>query len=153
MFEDMPPHSVMVIDSQPSDGEAHFGDITALLLCGHKGVGAVVDGYTRDSGRILKSGWGHLTYCRGTNPVDAYGRWAITNYNRGAHLSGMGVAEVPIYSGDWVFGDSDGVMVIRADRVVEVCELAEKRALNETMIRAALGREPPLAVYERLGRW
>jgi regulator of RNase E activity RraA len=151
MFRDFTPGCVQVIDTGGDDGVAHFGDISGKLARKFGATGAVIDGYTRDA-RILAEDRFQV-FCRGTSPVDAYGRWQIVSWNEPVTLPGTeGV--VAVRAGDWVVGDADGVSVIPHDLGESVCALAEARVAREDLVRAELaGADDVQALYDRIGRW
>lgn len=154
MLEYISPGDVLVVRTGITHdcSVAHFGDVSALLARKEGAVGAVVDGYTRDADRINTDGF--PLYARGSQPIDAYGRWAITDYGAALLLQSSGPEWAKVHRADLVFADGDGVMVIPADVADDVLQLAEKRATDENDIRAAiLNGEPPVEIYERCDRW
>jgi regulator of RNase E activity RraA len=55
------------------------------------------------------------------------------------------LADIRVEPGDWLVGDTDGVVVVPAVRVVEVLTAAEQIAGVEDRIRAAVAEGKPLA--------
>ncbi len=151
MLDAMTPGCVQVIQTDDL-AVATFGDISALLAHQHGAVGAVVDGVSRDMDTMHAAGF--RLYCRGGKPHDAYGRWQITQFDLPIFVSGAHSGSVWINSGQWIFADGDGVLVIPQGKAKVVLLLAEKRKANEDEIRAAiLHGEAPKDIYARLGRW
>jgi regulator of RNase E activity RraA len=151
MFQSFTAGCVQVIDAGGDDSVAHFGDISGKLARKFGAVGAVIDGYTRDA-RILEHDR-FPVFCRGTQPTDAYGKWQIVEYQVPVLVAGS-EGRVRIAPGDYVYGDGDGVIVIRADRVNEVCRLAEARVERENLVRRELRETTDIqALYDRIGRW
>lgn len=149
LLEHIREGSVFVLVGGVTD-VAMFGDISARLLKQRGAAGAVIDGYTRDSGLIARIEW--PVFCIGSRPEDAYGRVAIEECDYA--VTGSSACErVEISTGDWVFAEHDGVLIIPEAKAEEVCSFAEKRAQQEQQMRKALEREPPEEVYRRLGRW
>jgi len=151
MFQRFTPGCVQVIDAGGDDSVAHFGDISGKLARKFGAVGAVIDGYSRDA-RIIEEDR-FPVFCRGTQPTDAYGRWQIVGYETTVSLAGP-EGRVRVAPGDYVYGDPDGVLVIRADRVEEVCRLAEARVGREDLVRRELAETTDIqGLYDRVGRW
>jgi len=151
MFESFMPGCVQVIDTDGDDSVAHFGDISGKLARRSGAVGAVIDGYTRDA-RILEEDR-FPVFCRGSQPMDAFGRWQIVEYETPVALAGV-EGHVVVHPGDWVFGDPDGVLVIPRELGERVCRLAEERLEHEDEVRRRLvGDEDVLTLYREIGRW
>jgi regulator of RNase E activity RraA len=151
MFEAFTPGCVQVLDADGDDSVAHFGDISGKFARRAGAVGAVIDGYTRDA-RLLEEE--HFpVFCRGTQPIDAFGRWQIVAYQAPIALAGI-EGRVPVSPGDYLFGDPDGVLVIPHALVERVCTLAEERLQREDEVRRRLhGPEDVLSLYQEIGRW
>lgn len=150
IFEALTPGCVVVMDTDGDTTVAHFGDITAQICERAEVAGVIIDGYTRDIGRITLP-----TFARGVQPQDAYGKWALQQHGTDILLSTSGGNRIRVWPGDMVFADIDGVMVIPQGLVGDVVSAAEKRASREREIcRALLRRKAtPQGVYEELGRW
>jgi 4-hydroxy-4-methyl-2-oxoglutarate aldolase len=92
-------------------------------------------------------------FCRGTQPIDAYGRWQIVAYQTPIRLQGAD-GWVNVQPNDWIFADADGVLVIPEQLASTVCQLAEERVRNEDLVRARLAETDDLqALYNEIGRW
>ncbi len=147
------PHGSIVVMRTHHDCEvAHFGDISALIAKTAGAVGVVIDGYTRDIGRIDHLGL--PLFAKGVQPIDAYGWWSLVRHSESIELSASGGANLTVEPGDLIFADRDGVLVIPQDLAADVLEAAEDRAKGEDKIREAiLAGEKPMDIYRRLGRW
>lgn len=151
MFERFTPGCVQVLDTGGDESVAHFGDISGKLARKFGAVGLVTDGYTRDV-RILQQDRFPI-FCKGVQPIDAFGRWQIVAYDLPISLPGP-EGRVAIDPGDYVFGDPDGVIVIPQASVEEVCRLAEGRLRKEDAVRRELLETDDIqGLYERIGRW
>lgn len=151
MFEEFTPGVVQVIDTGGDDTVAHFGDISGKLASKFGAAGAIIDGFTRDLRRIEEDRF--PLFCRGVQPIDAFGRWQIVEYQIDITLSGI-EGPVRVSPGDYVFGDPDGVIVIPRDRAEDVCEFAERRLAQEDTVRMELnGSDDVQELYDRIGRW
>jgi len=153
IFEAMQPGDVVMMDTDQDTTVAHFGDITATI-CHQRGVaGVVIDGYTRDVGRIGVSELGVPVFARGCQPQDAYGKWALQKHGEPVLFNTSGGNRVTVRPGDLIFADYDGVMAIPAQIAIDAVPFAEERAAKEAEIREALRTRPLREVYEKLGRW
>jgi 4-hydroxy-4-methyl-2-oxoglutarate aldolase len=151
MFQSFGQGCVQVIDTGDDDSVAHFGDISGKLARKFGAVGAVIDGYTRDA-RIIEEDR-FPVFCRGTQPIDAYARWQIVEYQVDVTLAGP-EGKVAVGPGDFVFGDPDGVIIIPEGKVEATCKHAEERLEREQMVRRELASTSDVqALYDRIGRW
>jgi len=102
---------------------------TRAMRCG--AVGAVVDGYSRDTQGILRLGF--PTFSHGSYAQDQGPRGKVVDYRVPIEMEGARVEP-----GDIVFGDLDGVCVIprRAER--EVFAGAFEKARGEKRVKKAL---------------
>lgn len=148
VFESMRPGEVVVMDTDRDATVAHFGDITGQVMEQAGIAGVVVDGFTRDIGRITLP-----LFARGVQPQDAYGKWALREFGKPVNLTTTGHSRIRICPGDMVFGDRDGVLVIPKRMVEEVAEKATERTRRENEIRAKLKTRSPREVYDEVGRW
>jgi regulator of RNase E activity RraA len=133
-----------VVVCQPNDGAlAHMGELSAEALKLRGVRGYVVDGGTRDSDRILQSGF--PVFCRYRTPADIVGRWAPVAYQEPIAVGG-----VTINAADFVLADIDGVVVIPAGIAEEVAERVERIASTESELRKAIlsGMDPRQAYLE-----
>ena len=151
MFSEFTEGCVQVIDTDGDDTVAHFGDISGKIAKKFGCVGVVVDGNTRDV-RIIENDQFPI-FCRGAQPVDAYGKWQVVEYQTDITLSGI-QGKISVSPDDYIFGDPDGVIVIPNALVEEVCELAEKRLARENMIRERLKDSTDIQkLSDEIGRW
>lgn len=98
----------------------------------HKGaVGAICDGYARDTARIRELGF--PVFCRGAVPTDSNGRSEVRAHNVSVTIDG-----VRIDPGDLVVADDDGVAVVPAHLVVEVIAAAIEKDSHESEFRLAI---------------
>lgn len=128
-------HSVAVWAGTNADGFCLFGDLIAATMQRRGVVGAIVDGGFRDVEEI--SGTGFPVFARYVTPVQSIGRWRITKSNTPVRIKGATGGYVTVAPGDFVLGDEDGVMVIQAERIVQVLERAEAIVAQEKEQRKA----------------
>lgn len=151
MFERFSPGCVQVIDTGGNREVAHFGDISGKIARKFGGVGAVIDGFTRDLRNLEQD---HFpVFGAGALPVDAFGRWQIVGYEEPVSLPGT-EGRVTVNPGDYIFGDPDGVLVLPRAHCEEICTLAERRLERENTVRRELDATDDIqSLYERVGRW
>lgn len=151
MFKSMTQGVVQVRDTQGDTSCGQFGEISATAAHAHGCVGAVIDGSTRDSNYLIDMGF--PTFCRFRNPVEAFGRFMVVDYQIPIYVKGMD-GLLKINPGDYIFGDNDGVVVVPQELTLSVLELAEEWFASEARSRQAMaeGRDP-FDVYEEYGRF
>jgi 4-hydroxy-4-methyl-2-oxoglutarate aldolase len=113
-----------------ADGLGNWGEVLTTGAQARGLAGLVLDGGVRDTAALEAHGW----------PV-----FATAVALPGAGKVGPGtvggpveVGGVPVHNGDWVVGDSDGVVVIPADRLDDVLVAADARAAKEEGLFTAL---------------
>jgi regulator of RNase E activity RraA len=102
---------------------------TRALRCG--AAGAVLDGYSRDTGGILALEF--PTFARGRYAQDQGPRGKVIDYRVAIEMDG-----VRIQPGDIVFGDLDGVCVVPRKAEEEAFAGAFEKARGEKTVRKAL---------------
>ena len=151
MFREFTPGCVQVLDAGQDCSVAHFGDISGRIARKFGCVGAVIDGNTRDVALLERDGF--MVYCRAVQPVDAFGRWQIVEYQTEIALRGI-QGPVSVRPTDFIFADNDGVLVVPGEVVDDVCSCAEKRLRREDMVRERLRTTDDVqGLYDEIGRW
>jgi regulator of RNase E activity RraA len=122
---------VLVATTNGSKSCGFWGELLSTAAASKAARGAVVDGFTRDSAQIVEIGF--PVFATGYSPLDSKGRLDVISYGDPIRCAGAWVR-----TGDLVFADRDGVVVIPE----EVSEEAFSRALakvdGEDGMRAAL---------------
>ena len=148
MIKEMTYPCIEVRDAGTPFRVALYGELSATTARAHGAVGAVIDGGARDSSLLVKMGF--PVFARYRNPVEAFGRWAMVEYQRPILLHGEISETVQVNPGDFIFGDLDGIMVIPKDLTVTVLEECERVMGIEDTARLDFARgEDPVAVFER----
>lgn len=128
------PGDVLVIDARGETTNAILGELMTTYAEKKGFSGIVVDGAVRDHDPISEGGI----------PVFARGISHMGPYKSGpGELHGTAtIGGVPVRDGDLIVGDTDGIVVVPAERVLEVLELAEAVVAKEEGQRAdiAAGR-------------
>lgn len=133
MFEalDSLKENEVYICSGSSHNYALWGGLMSTRAIKLKSVGAVVDGFSRDTNEIL-----HLnfpTFSAGTYAQDQGPRGKVIDYRLPIEFGG-----IPVNPGDIVFGDRDGVLIIPQEAEEEAFEKALEKARGEKLVKKAL---------------
>ena len=110
---------------------AYWGELLTATARTRGAVGAVVNGYHRDTPQVLAQHW----------PVFSRGAWAQDSSVRTQVVDfrcPIEIGQVTIQDGDLIFGDVDGVLVIPQQIADEVLEKALEKAAGEKKVRAAI---------------
>lgn len=127
---------------------ALYGELSATSARAYGAVGALIDGGTRDSAHLVEMGF--PVFARYRNPVEAFGRWMMLDYQVPIRVHGELSESIIIHPGDFIFGDLDGVVVIPQALTVQVLEECERIMGIENVARGEFARgDDPVAVFER----
>lgn len=107
---------------------AAWGEILTATARTRGGAGAIIDGYHRDTPRVLEQNW--PVFSRGAYAQDAAVRSVIVDVRCSIEIAG-----VQIRPGDLVFGDLDGVVVVPRPIEEEVITRALAKARAEKLVR------------------
>jgi len=110
---------------------AAWGEIMTAAARARGAAGAIVDGYHRDTNKVLEQNF--PVFSRGGYGQDAAVRGAVLDYGVLVEIDGVRVSP-----GDLIVGDRDGVLVIPAELEDEVLELALNKASTENEVRHAI---------------
>lgn len=130
---------------------AIYGELSATVARAHGAVGALIDGGTRDSGKLISMGFS--VFARYRSPVEAFGRYTMLNCQVPILVSGELTETVQINPGDFIFGEPDGVLVIPKDLTLRVLEECERVKGLEDCARTEFARgDDPVEVFKRYKR-
>lgn len=107
---------------------AYWGEILTATAKRRGAVGAVINGYHRDTPRVLEQDW--PVFSRGRFAQDSAVRTQVVDYRCAIEVGG-----VRVEPGDLVFGDLDGVVVVPRRVEAEVIERALAKARGEKLVR------------------
>ena len=110
---------------------ALWGELLTASAKARGAVGAVVDGFARDTPMVLEQNF--PVFCSGTWAQDSSVRTYVFDYR-----CDIEIGQVTIHDGDLVFGDVDGVLIIPNDVAEEVIEKALQKAATEKTMRKAV---------------
>lgn len=148
MIREMRYPCVEVRDAGTPFGVAIYGELSAAAARAHGAVGALVDGGTRDCGKLISTAF--PVFCRYRTPVEAFGRWRMLEYQVPILLSGELTETVQVNPGDFIFGDYDGVQVIPKELTLKVLLECERVSGIEDVARVEFARgDDPVEIFER----
>lgn len=110
---------------------AYWGELLTATARVRGAVGAVVDGYHRDTPKVLEQRW--PVFSRGRNAQDSAVRTQVADYRCPLEIGG-----VWIEPGDLIFGDIDGVVVVPKGLEKQVIAAALEKARGERVVRRAI---------------
>jgi len=127
VVEDCPPGAVLVIDSRKDARAASAGAILVTRLMQRGVAGVVTDGGFRDSAEIAKLGFPAFHH-RPSAPTN------LTLHQAIEINVPIGCGDAPVFPGDVIFGDSDGVIVIPAHLADEIANEAFEMTVFEDFV-------------------
>ncbi|HEX7009314.1 MAG TPA: RraA family protein [Phycisphaeraceae bacterium] len=110
---------------------AYWGEILTATARMRGAVGAVINGFHRDTPKVLEQDW--PVFSRGRFAQDSSVRTQVVDYR-----CAIEVGCVRIEPGDLIFGDLDGVLVIPRRYEAEVIDKALQKARGEKTVRKAI---------------
>lgn len=148
MIKEMTHPCIEVRDAGTPFPVALYGELSATTARAHGAVGALVDGGVRDSAHMVRMDY--PVFCRYRNPVEAFGRWVMLEYQVPVLVHGETVHALQVNPGDFIFGDLDGVIVIPKDIIATVLNECERVMGIEDVAREEFARgEDPVAVFQK----
>lgn len=132
-FEECPPGSVLVMDTRGETRACSCGDLLIGRLKARGCAGIVSDGGFRDTAQIEKLGF--PAYQRCAVPAPSFGFLQAVEID-----VPVGCADVAIYPGDIIVGDSEGVVVIPLTMADEIAEQAWEQTRYEVFAAAEVAR-------------
>lgn len=118
--------AVVVIRSGGFDSCGLWGELFSTAASRRGGSGTLLDGYTRDSAKILRMGY--PVFSRGSRPIDMRTRARYVQAGVPVEVEG-----VVISPGDLIFGDRDGVVAIPRE--------IEKHIVDAALYKVGIERE------------
>jgi len=110
---------------------AYWGELLTATAKTRKAVGAVLNGYHRDTPQVQSQNW--PVFSCGCYAQDSSVRTQVVDYR-----CQVEVGQVTVHDGDLVFGDIDGVLMIPRKIMKEVLEKAFEKASGEKLVRKAI---------------
>lgn len=146
LLDDLKPGEVPVLGCDgPTERLAPWGELLTTAAIERGGVGCITDGLVRDVRRIRELKF--PVFHGGIGPLDSRGRGRMVEMDRPVECGG-----VTVHSGDIVFGDVDGVVVVPQAIAEDVFERAFTKVSDENHTRDELLKGSLLAdVYAKYG--
>jgi regulator of RNase E activity RraA len=145
LVDDLKPDDVVVLAAGASGRIAPWGELLSTACRARRAAGCVTDGLVRDVRAIRAMQF--PVFAGGIGPLDTKGRGKVMAIDVPVECGG-----VVVQSGDLVFGDADGVVVVPRDIEGEILRAAVEKVSGEDRTRAALERGEKLAdVFARHG--
>ncbi|HOG00221.1 MAG: 4-hydroxy-4-methyl-2-oxoglutarate aldolase [Betaproteobacteria bacterium ADurb.Bin341] len=110
---------------------SYFGEIMTATIRAHGGVGAVIDGYMRDTRQVLEQNF--PVFCMGRDAQGSIYRNQVIAYRVPVEIG-----NIRINPGDLLFGDIDGVVVIPRE--------IEEKAITVTLAKVRSEKDTRQAV-------
>jgi regulator of RNase E activity RraA len=136
-IESVGPGQVLVMDCRGQGRAASAGGILVTRLQVRGAAGLVTDGTLRDTPDIAKIAL--PTYAQGPSPLTNLAQHHAVDLN-----VPIGCAEVPVYPGDVMVGDAEGVVCVPRDLAAEVAEAAAEQEELERFIQREIEDGRPL---------
>ena len=128
-LDQLKPNDVYIATG--AHNSALWGELLTATAKVRGAVGAVLDGYTRDTPQVLSQNF----------PVFARARWAQDSSVRTNVVDfrcPIEIGQVTIQDGDLVFGDMDGVLIIPQQAAEECIRRSLEKASGEKLVRKAI---------------
>ncbi|TVQ22499.1 MAG: RraA family protein [Spirochaetaceae bacterium] len=126
-LDDLKPGEVYIA-SGAYNRSANWGEIMTATARVRGAVGAVVDGYHRDTPQVLSQNF--PVFSRGNYAQDSGPRMKVADFR-----VPIEIGAVRIQPGDLVFGDVDGVLIVPESVLEETIMKALEKARGEKLVR------------------
>ena len=137
VIDAMQADDVLVVDAGNNLNCSFWGELLSTA-CIAKGVrGAVMSTCTRDLWALEKMDF--PVFAIGATPADSKGRIDVTAIGEPISIDG-----VNIKNGDYVIGDTDGVVIIPTEALDETLRLAQEKMAGENTVREDLAKGMPV---------
>jgi regulator of RNase E activity RraA len=131
------PGEVLVATTHGDLSSALWGELLSTAARARGAVGAVIDGATRDTARILDMDF--PVFATAFCPLDSRGRLDGIHFGQPIR-----VGACVVHPGDVVFGDVDGVVVVPAGLAEAAFARGLEKVTGENRVRQELARGRPL---------
>ena len=145
MLDSISPGTVSVWSTGGSIDCAHWGEIMSTAVSQRGCGGAVIDGGVRDVDFV--NAMNYPVFAKFKCSASSAGRWRIVDWQ-----VSIKIGNTVIHPGDFVFGDTDGVVIVPRDITMEALAAAEGIFERERNMREELRRGVPVAeAYAKYG--
>jgi 4-hydroxy-4-methyl-2-oxoglutarate aldolase len=146
LVDDLQPNDVIVLACRgPTERVAPWGELLTTAAIQRGAAGCVTDGLVRDTRRIRAMGF--PVFHGGIGPLDTKGRAEMCARDVPVECGG-----VRVETGDLVFGDADGIVVLPQAIAVQALVDAMRKVSSEDITRRELLEGRTLRqVFDRYG--
>lgn len=145
LVDSLKENEVPVLCCHGNQKIAPWGELLSTRSSYLKAAGCLTDGCIRDADMIREMKF--PVFSKGTNPVDTKFRGKMMM----ADVPGE-IADVRIESGDLVFGDNDGVVIVPSNVINEVANKALEKVNSENTVRDEIRKGNKLTdIFEKHG--
>lgn len=124
---------------------AYWGEILTATAKKRGAVGAVINGFHRDTPKVLEQNW--PVFSRGRFAQDSGVRTQVVDYR-----CPIEIGQVTVQPGELIFADLDGVVVIPKKVEAETIERAVAKARGEKLVRQEIeGGMSSTAAFKKYG--
>jgi len=124
---------------------AYWGEILTATARTRGAVGAVINGFHRDTPQMLEQNW--PVFSRGRYAQDSSVRTKVVDFRCPLEVEGVWITP-----GDLVFGDQDGVVIVPQKHEKETITLALEKARGEKLVRKEIeGGMSSTAAFKKYG--
>ena len=129
--DSLKPNDIMVVCTNRSTRTCFWGELLSTAARARGARGIVIDGYTRDVAQITAMQF--PTFATGMSVLDSANRSVVID-----HGCPVNCGDVLVNTGDIIFGDIDGVVVIPQELEKKVIPLALEKVGKENLVRNEL---------------
>ena len=129
--DSLKPNDIMVVCTNRSTRTCFWGELLSTAARARGSRGIVIDGYTRDVAQITAMQF--PTFATGMSVLDSANRSVVID-----HGCPVNCGNVLVNTGDIIFGDIDGVVVIPQELEKKVIPLALEKVGKENLVRNEL---------------
>ena len=129
--DSLKPNDIMVVCTNRSTRTCFWGELLSTAARARGSRGIVIDGYTRDVAQITAMQF--PTFATGMSVLDSANRSVVID-----HGCPVNCGNVLVNTGDIIFGDIDGVVVIPQELEKKVIPLALEKVGKENLLRNEL---------------
>ncbi|KYZ75290.1 hypothetical protein AXX12_14120 [Anaerosporomusa subterranea] len=145
MLDSITPMTISVWACGGHLTSAHWGEIMSTAARERGCLGAVVDGGVRDVDFIDQMQY--PVFAKFKCAASSIGRWNICEWQ-----IPIMIGETVIHPGDFVFGDTDGVVIVPKDMIFDILTAAEEVYTRESGMRRELRAGLPITeAYKKYG--
>ncbi len=145
LVDSLKENEIAVLCCHGNENIAPWGELLSTRASFLKSGGCLTDGCVRDTDMIRKMQF--PVFSKGTNPVDTKFRGKMMMTDVPGEIAG-----VRIESGDLIFGDNDGVVVVPSNIINDVTKKALEKVNSENTVRDEINEGKTLTnIFDKHG--